>query len=345
MSENYEFALNHVTGEYVMYLGDDDGLLPNACNDVSEIINSTGTKALIWNKPSYNWPTTDENPNQINLHCCYDLCEMNGHILLRGISVGKTSYGRLPVIYSGFVSMSSINNVKIRTGNFFHSVTPDVYSGIVLAEEIKKYLYSFRPFSINGQSPHSTGYAIWSNNSKAGDLINESSIKVNQAMPLIRGSIITHVTEAFLQAKSVSLLTNFQIDFDKIHFNIFKELKQTPKEIKLSGLENLKKMTLNKKNRKLVEREIRMVNKSKEIFTDGKNMNSINIVPKINGYVSFNCATLSINNSYDACQLCATLLGKYQQPLVILKVNYFSILLIVIKRSLSKIFFKFNIPV
>ena len=53
MSENWEFALSHVTGDFVMYLGDDDGLLPNACNDIASIINNSGTRALIWNKATY----------------------------------------------------------------------------------------------------------------------------------------------------------------------------------------------------------------------------------------------------------------------------------------------------
>ena len=67
MSENWEFALGHVTGEYVMYLGDDDGLLPNSCFDVAQVINKTGCEALVWNKPSYLWPSILDSPCLISL--------------------------------------------------------------------------------------------------------------------------------------------------------------------------------------------------------------------------------------------------------------------------------------
>src|SRR5208337_2329891 len=33
MSEHWEFALNHASGNWVTILGDDDGLLPHAVND------------------------------------------------------------------------------------------------------------------------------------------------------------------------------------------------------------------------------------------------------------------------------------------------------------------------
>ena len=76
MSENWEFALGHVKGDFVMYLGDDDGLLPEACSDVAKIISSTDTKAVIWNKPDYNWPTNKITPNNLNIKLNYDLVEM-----------------------------------------------------------------------------------------------------------------------------------------------------------------------------------------------------------------------------------------------------------------------------
>ena len=90
MSENWEFALSHVTGDFVMYLGDDDGLIPNACSDVAEIINNTNFEAIVWNKSSYLWPSIIESPAFISMQCNYDLCEINSKMLLKAVVAGKT---------------------------------------------------------------------------------------------------------------------------------------------------------------------------------------------------------------------------------------------------------------
>src|SRR6185503_6927532 len=38
MTENWERALRQATGEYIFFLGDDDGLLPNACEIARSIL-------------------------------------------------------------------------------------------------------------------------------------------------------------------------------------------------------------------------------------------------------------------------------------------------------------------
>lgn len=40
MAEHWEFALGHVRSEYVMFLGDDDGLMQNSVKRITNIIKS-----------------------------------------------------------------------------------------------------------------------------------------------------------------------------------------------------------------------------------------------------------------------------------------------------------------
>lgn len=341
MSENWEFALSHVTGEYVMYLGDDDGLLPNACSDVANIISKTNVKAVIWNKPNYNWPSISNMPNTVTLQSAYDLCEMDGNIVLKGVASGRTSYGRLPVLYSGFVSMNAINNIKKKTGDFFQSITPDVYSGIVLAEELKKYLYSFRPFSINGGSQHSNGISSVSDNNKAQRFYNENKLSINEKIPVIRGSIQSHVAESFLQAQNANLLKGFGLNYDRIHFNIYQELLVLNHELKKDGLLKLLSLQLNARNKKLVEKELFQLVNNK---TDAKNHMSEVFQMPLNGHLIFNCDFLNVENSYDASKLIGTLLGTYYLPKSFKKVNFVSFLLVYLKRKIDKICAKYLPP-
>jgi glycosyltransferase involved in cell wall biosynthesis len=333
MSENWEFALSHVTGDYVMYLGDDDGMLPNACRDVAHILSATNTKALIWNKPNYNWPSITHQPNTITIQCAYDLCEMYGNLILKGVASGKTSYGRLPVLYSGFVSTNSINNIKKKTGLFFHSITPDIYSGLVLAEELKKYLYSFRPFSISGGSSHSNGISFLSVDVKGQRFFTENQLPINEKMPVIRGSIQSQVAESFLQAQKVNLLKDFILDFHRIHFNIFNELSVLNYALKKEGLMKMLTLELNKRNKKLVENELLLMETRKDDFkTDNVALSHM----QLNGQLSFNCDMFHVCNSYDACHLIHTIIGKYYLPNAIKKITLTSYVLIYLQRKIAK---------
>lgn len=341
MSENWEFALSHVTGDFVMYLGDDDGLLPNACSDVANIISKTNTKAVIWNKPNYNWPSISNMPNTVTLKSAYDLCEMDGNIVLKGVASGRTSYGRLPVLYSGFISIESIINIKEKTGHFFQSITPDVYSGIVLAEELKTYLYSFRPFSINGGSYHSNGIASVSDKTKAQRFYNENKLSINDKIPVIRGSIQSHVAESFLQAQNANLLKGIGLNFDRIHFNIYQDLLVLDRDLKKDGLLKLLSLQLNVRNKKLVEKELFLIANNK---ADAKNDMSEVFQMPVNGHLIFNCDSLNVENSYNASKLIGTLLGTYYLPKSFKKVNFVSFLLVYLKRKIDKICAKYLPP-
>ena len=60
MADNYEFALSHIRPEgYIIYIGDDDGLLPNAISDINAVMIETGASVLRWDLPTYWWPTVE----------------------------------------------------------------------------------------------------------------------------------------------------------------------------------------------------------------------------------------------------------------------------------------------
>ena len=344
MSENWEFALQHVTGDFVMYLGDDDGLLPNACRDIATILVTSSTKAVIWSKPNYNWSSNLVSPNEINIKICYDLVEMESRLLLRAVADGRTSYGRLPVLYAGFVSMETIVAIKNITGNFFHSITPDVYSGIVLADALPNYLYSFRPFSINGGSGHSTGIATVAHEQKAQLFFTENSIKIHPNIPIIRGSIQTHVAESFLQAQKVGLLKNYHLNYKKVHKNIFNEVMLLAKPLRSNGLQTLLGIQLSSSLRRQVEAAIHNVNS-----IENKSANSVTsqqtISNSVSGYLFLDASKFLIHNSYDSCLFFANLLGPYQMPAKIVKANLFSYGITVLRRKLSFYLQKYLLPI
>jgi glycosyltransferase involved in cell wall biosynthesis len=343
MSENWEFALEYVTGDYVMYLGDDDGLLPNTCFDVAQIINNTDCKSLIWNKPSYLWPSILDSPCLISMQCNYDLCEINSKMLLKAVAAGRTSYGKLPMFYSGFISMSVVKIILKKSTKFFHSISPDVYSGLVIADELTSYLYSYRPFSISGGSIHSTGITSVTNEAKAKIFLTEGKILVNDRMPIIRGSLQSHIAESILQAKAQNLLVDIHLDYNRIHQNIYNELINHPENLKIEGLEILSKLNLNRKNYQLIHQALMSTRKDMgKLKTD--NSLFFNQFNQSNASLKFFSSKYGIINSYEACNFIATLLGPYSMPSIIKKVNYFSIAILFIRRLLSNKFNRYYLP-
>ena len=344
MSENWEHGLAYVTGDYVMFLGDDDGLLPNACIDVAELIMQTNANAIIWSKADYTWPSVSHYPNMLSLNCNKSLCKINGNILLRAISKGITSYGRLPVIYSGFVSVAGVNSIKSCSGNFFCSITPDVYSGIVLAHQLQSYIYSLRPFSINGGSHHSNGINSMKKNSLSAELFfSESKILIHEEFPIIKGSLQSCVAEAFAQAEKNKLLGSIKLDRTRIYKNLYRELVSQPYSIKMFGLKQLSSLKLPKKLRHKLNNEMALQSVSEQPV-----IKSIEKLPRdsmvLNGHLVIDCNKYAVKNAYDVCQLIGNILGPYQIPSIIVNANAFSFALTLISRILNRKLGKYILP-
>jgi hypothetical protein len=207
MASNWEHALDAVDGDFVFYLGDDDGLLQGACERASQLLSAHSVPAVAWHKADYLWPDSPIHPNLLRVPRNSGCFMMPSRSLLWMVSRGLTSYGRLPNLYTAFVSMRLIGGIRNRLGRFFFSPTPDVYSGIVCAAHMDSFLYLSQPLSINGGSGKSNGLSI----NKASHVRphqqfwQENDLPIHGVIPIITGSIASCVGEAFLQAQERGL--------------------------------------------------------------------------------------------------------------------------------------------
>lgn len=228
MSENWEFALKNLKDGWVTVLGDDDGLLPGALSRVDQIIKKTGLKAIRSNGCSYSWPSllsSTYGSMSISRRTGF-VIRSSGHMLQKVLD-GKCAYNELPVLYNGgFIAASLLNEARDKSGKIFNSMTPDVYSGIVLSYLTEKYCYCYEPLAINGASAHSTGTAGFEGivRKRGYDPVekfySESNIPFHPNFPLLSNgkpvrSIYAVVYEAFMQAKSFHRLKAVQISSEK----------------------------------------------------------------------------------------------------------------------------------
>ncbi len=157
MSENFDFALSHVHDGYVMFIGDDDGVLPNSLEYVNSIINDTMCEAVVSHNAFYTWPDSNGKPNQLfwSSQTGYEIRDSKEWI--QKYLTFRMSYTfDLPGAYCGFVKRDVFDRVT-KEGRFFRSATPDAYSALAVSFAVGKYVYSHTAFAVHGASAKSNG--------------------------------------------------------------------------------------------------------------------------------------------------------------------------------------------
>ena len=56
MRQNFENGMRQVTGDYVIFFGDDDGILPGQFRFLRRLLEERQPDALSWSLPTYGWP-------------------------------------------------------------------------------------------------------------------------------------------------------------------------------------------------------------------------------------------------------------------------------------------------
>lgn len=217
MSENYEFALQHIKGDWVTIIGDDDGLLPNAVSRFFTMIEGTNVRVVSSLVCGFDWPgVVDKNGRLI---CLSRMGKPKKEIretryYLEQLLHNGGDYKSLPCLYTGgFMRADLIDEIKRKSsGQFYKSKIPDVYSGVAASSVDKKFLYVWEPLAIGGTSRHSNGLQ-WNNRgideAKKSAFIQESTKPFHpslgsglvQLLPIL-------IYESYLQA---SHLRNYEV--------------------------------------------------------------------------------------------------------------------------------------
>jgi hypothetical protein len=205
MSQNWEFALDHVSEGWVTFLGDDDGMLPGALARVAEVIQTTGTRAVMSQWRFYFWPKSTPDENRLIVPGSTGLEVRDSKRWLAKLMHGKTDYHELPYLYTGgFAELKLVNAARHGDGRFFCSMTPDVYSAIALASTTDSYVMLNEPACVMGVSAHSNGASNFGSGTRRGpgDLFYaESNIPFHPALgPARVKAIQLLVYECYLQA-------------------------------------------------------------------------------------------------------------------------------------------------
>ena len=245
MSEHWDFALEHVKGEWVAFIGDDDGLIPYAIDKLNNVIeNNPNIRAITCVNSWYRWPNESHNFGKLSINGSkgYEIrnCRDIMRKALLGLPVSQ------PTIYTGgFVRLDLINEIKAKSANgkFFQSITPDYYSGMAICSVEEKYIYILEALCIAGTSKHSTG--LHHKKGTAEDRKKMSFYKDNKIKfyPTLGdvvyasvGSMQIYLYEAFLQAAP---LRNYDLGIN-LEQQLIISISQSSKKIRKDLVEYVK---------------------------------------------------------------------------------------------------------
>jgi len=191
VTDNWQNALNHSCGEYVIMLGDDDGLLQNYFAKLSELIVKHDapeviyTGALLYAYPNVIPGCTDGFLRSYKNRQIYQnstlpflLEKTSAHQL-----VADSMNFRVNFDYNmqfSLVSRKLIDRLKDK-GDFYQTPYPDYYASNVIMLTANDILVVPDPLVIVGISPKSFGYYYFNNAESEGNKFLNNSASANSS--------------------------------------------------------------------------------------------------------------------------------------------------------------------
>ena len=254
--ENFELALAHASGDYVIFLGDDDCIGPGI-ERIAKWCVATGVDAVVPYVNAFNavyyWP---------GIHSRFFGKRYEGMLHIRSFS-SKVRYleplqslkdaarnlggglGELPRAYHGMVSRSLIERVIQSHGHFFGGVSPDIYSATLLAVHCRKAVHFDFPFILPGASPKSTaGAGAAKKDRGALDAVEHtarfrSNLAWDERIPRFYSPYNVWAASLILALKQVNLSDDIVLGFGRLYARViadrrWKTLAQPGVKIKRS---------------------------------------------------------------------------------------------------------------
>lgn len=164
MRENFQFALSHTTGDYIVYIGDDDSILPNGMRVLSRLVGRYDPDVVKWGTAFYTWPDPDVGaPGKLYMRPRWfdgrieHLCPES--VLETFERASFLDYKDGGMIYHGCISRRMIDRIEAKAdGPFFRGSSPDVFTSMqTLMVADSPILNAKLPITLAGASPRSNG--------------------------------------------------------------------------------------------------------------------------------------------------------------------------------------------
>lgn len=169
MSTNSDYAILNSSGEYVCFIGDDDGVTRYIV-DCAKWMKKNDVEAVLPTNISYNWPDC-KGSNYFDLRSTMFIPHRyrepkikfaNGEQMLEDLIYrGCIDRGKLPLVYHGLVSRTTLDKIYEKGQTYFPASSPDIANGVALSLIVEKFAIVNAPIVISGASKfHGGGAAL-----------------------------------------------------------------------------------------------------------------------------------------------------------------------------------------
>lgn len=207
MTDHWNFAVPHARGDYVIIIGDDDALMPNAIDKFIGYIEQYPSKIYSWPTHIYFWPSGERSAEIRNFVSNYSPVKIDlNKLLIFAIRFGLCNYLKLPHLYHSAVHRTILDEIYEETGSYFKTTIPDVYMSYVLPVFYKSSFDLGESISVVGHSPKSNSGSLMSD--KENVVLNQfldeyDGYSVNKNVPTGLSKVGTFILDTIFVARDL----------------------------------------------------------------------------------------------------------------------------------------------
>lgn len=157
-AKNSDLSILNSRGEYICFIGDDDGVTRHIIDAVKWMKENNFTilkSALaIFKWPSFVSPKGYDVSGSVlynDFSCTYKIVNCRA-VLKKLIENGMETLEAMPKVYNGIVKRSVLDKIYSKCQTFFPGPSPDMANAVALALEEESYVYVDAPIIIGGHS-------------------------------------------------------------------------------------------------------------------------------------------------------------------------------------------------
>ena len=195
MCANWEYVLTHASGQYLIYLCDDDALAPDTLSYVHDLLRQFQMEVLVWRASGYHHPDIpDEN---LRLHFTYqrssgELFEVASRPIIEALCRFDWSVnGIVPKMLNCAVSRKAIEICCEHTGEFFVPPYPDFSAVGQLLSTNPTYHFIDLPLYVAGASRVSNAGILFDRKKKHDEYVSLFGSDLLEGVPYQMPYLVT----------------------------------------------------------------------------------------------------------------------------------------------------------
>lgn len=169
MPNHWEFAISYALGEYIIFLGDDDGISPSLLKVLDDVIELSGSNIIKWQSVLYHhpdWPDVKANTLRISSKCSFDVHDISPDQVIRDYTNCEFKY--FPNLLQTCFSHALFNRAKEKAGKVFVGAPDYSCPALLLMDAKAKYVHVDAVLGFGGRSKISNAaYSTSKDKSKA----------------------------------------------------------------------------------------------------------------------------------------------------------------------------------